>query len=154
MCVLQDFEALTPNLLARTIETVEGGGMIVFLLKSLTSLKQLYTLTMDVHNRYRTEAHQNIKPRFNERFIMSLKTNPNCIFMDDKWNFLSISSALNVKAMGQPESSEADERLKVVKQQLQDTQPIGSGERHKNFRVLCHWHELCVRSKRCFDRVK
>lgn len=25
MCVLQDFEALTPNLLARTIETVEGG---------------------------------------------------------------------------------------------------------------------------------
>jgi len=26
MCVLQDFEALTPNLLARTIETVEGGG--------------------------------------------------------------------------------------------------------------------------------
>ncbi|KAJ7348743.1 N-acetyltransferase 10 [Desmophyllum pertusum] len=26
MCVLQDFEALTPNLLARTVETVEGGG--------------------------------------------------------------------------------------------------------------------------------
>ena len=33
MCVLQDFEALTPNLLARTIETVEGGGSIVILLK-------------------------------------------------------------------------------------------------------------------------
>ncbi|KAJ8299182.1 hypothetical protein KUTeg_023242 [Tegillarca granosa] len=29
MCILQDFEALTPNLLARTIETVEGGGVIV-----------------------------------------------------------------------------------------------------------------------------
>jgi tRNA(Met) C34 N-acetyltransferase TmcA len=29
MCVLQDFEALTPNLLARTIETVEGGGVVV-----------------------------------------------------------------------------------------------------------------------------
>lgn len=26
MCVLQDFEALTPNLLARTIETVEVGA--------------------------------------------------------------------------------------------------------------------------------
>ncbi|KAL8758364.1 MAG: hypothetical protein Q9184_003953, partial [Pyrenodesmia sp. 2 TL-2023] len=25
MCILQDFEAITPNLLARTIETVEGG---------------------------------------------------------------------------------------------------------------------------------
>ena len=33
MCVLQDFEALTPNLLARTIETVEGGGAVVILLK-------------------------------------------------------------------------------------------------------------------------
>ena len=33
MCVLQDFEALTPNLLARTIETVEGGGSIIILLK-------------------------------------------------------------------------------------------------------------------------
>lgn len=92
MCVLQDFEALTPNLLARTIETVEGGGMIVILLKSVSSMKQLYSLTMDVHARYRTEAHQNIKPRFNERFIVSLKSNSNCIFMDDKWNFLSISS--------------------------------------------------------------
>lgn len=28
MCVLQDFPALTPNLLARTIETVEGGGLL------------------------------------------------------------------------------------------------------------------------------
>lgn len=26
-----DFEALTPNLLARTIETAEGGGLIVVL---------------------------------------------------------------------------------------------------------------------------
>lgn len=64
----QDFEALTPNLLARTIETVEGGGMVVFLLKSMTSLKQLYTLTMDIHARYRTEAHNDVVGRFNERF--------------------------------------------------------------------------------------
>ena len=52
MCVLQDFEALTPNLLARTIETVEGGGAVVILLKGVTSLKQLYTMTMDVHSRW------------------------------------------------------------------------------------------------------
>ncbi len=43
---LQDFEALTPNILCRTIETVEGGGVVVLLLKSMTSLKQLYTMTM------------------------------------------------------------------------------------------------------------
>ena len=46
MCVLQDFEALTPNLLARTVETVEGGGLIVLLLRTMKSLKQLYTLSM------------------------------------------------------------------------------------------------------------
>lgn len=44
--MLQDFEALTPNLLARTIETVEGGGIVLLLLSSLSSLSSLYTMTM------------------------------------------------------------------------------------------------------------
>jgi N-acetyltransferase 10 len=72
MCVLQDFESVTPNVLCRTIETVEGGGLVVLLFNTMTSLKQLYTITMDVHARYRTEAHGNVEPRFNERFILSL----------------------------------------------------------------------------------
>ena len=63
MCVLQDFEALTPNLLARTMETVEGGGIIVLLLKSVSSLKQLFTMSMDVHARFRTEAHTDVIAR-------------------------------------------------------------------------------------------
>ncbi|KAL1459302.1 hypothetical protein WDU94_011298, partial [Cyamophila willieti] len=74
MCVLQDFEALTPNLLARTIETVEGGGVIVLLLRTLSSLKQLYTMSMDIHERYRTEAHSDVVCRFNERFLLSLSS--------------------------------------------------------------------------------
>lgn len=65
MLILQDFEALTPNLLCRTIETIEGGGLIVFLLKTMTSLKQLHSLVMDSHQRYRTEAFSEIEPRFN-----------------------------------------------------------------------------------------
>lgn len=83
MLILQDFEALTPNLLCRTIETVEGGGLIILLLKTMTSLKQLYTITMDVHQRYRTDAFDQIVPRFNERFLLSLSKNTNCIIMDD-----------------------------------------------------------------------
>ena len=75
MVVLQDFQALTPNLLARTIETVEGGGLVVLMLKSVDSLRKLYTITMDVHSRYRTEAHVDVQPRFNERFILSLASN-------------------------------------------------------------------------------
>jgi hypothetical protein len=57
---LQDFEALTPNLLARTMETVEGGGIIVLLLSNLNSLTQLYQLTMDMHGRLRTDSHQDV----------------------------------------------------------------------------------------------
>lgn len=58
LLVLQDFEGITPNLLCRTVETIEGGGIVVFLVKTLTSLKQLYTMTMDVHSRFRTENHK------------------------------------------------------------------------------------------------
>lgn len=84
MLILQDFESITPNILCRTIETVEGGnnyfiikllfiicnssnklrfnkiiytkiikgGLVILLLKTMNSLKQLYTLFMDIHNRY------------------------------------------------------------------------------------------------------
>ena len=72
MAVLQDFEALTPNLLARTIETVEGGGLIVLLLSNKESLTQLYNMTKDVHSRIRTEFQQDVDARFNERFTLSL----------------------------------------------------------------------------------
>ena len=92
MCVLQDFEALTPNLLARTIETVEGGGLVILLLKTVKSLKQLYSLSMDVHSRFRTEAHHEIVPRFNERFILSLADCHSCLVLDDELNVLPISS--------------------------------------------------------------
>src|SRR5271156_1807954 len=66
MCILQDFEAVTPNLLARTIETVEGGGLVVLLLKGMNSLKLFFIFSMDVHSRYRTEAHDDVVARFNE----------------------------------------------------------------------------------------
>lgn len=92
MCVLQDFEALTPNLLARTIETVQGGGIIVLLLQTLSSLKQLYTMSMDVHSRYRAEGRHDAVARFNERFLLSLSGCQSCLVMDDQLNILPIST--------------------------------------------------------------
>ncbi|XP_030629872.1 RNA cytidine acetyltransferase [Chanos chanos] len=130
MCVLQDFEALTPNLLARTIETVEGGGIVVILLRTMTSLKQLYTMTMDVHSRYRTEAHQDVVGRFNERFILSLASCKTCVVIDDQLNVLPISSHItNIKPVP-PKSQEdgpspREQELKDLKESLQDTQPVG-----------------------------
>ncbi|KAG0669940.1 killer toxin resistant protein [Maudiozyma exigua] len=129
MCVLQDFEALTPNLLARTVETVEGGGIVVILLKSMSSLKQLYTMTMDIHARYRTEAHDDVVARFNERFILSLGGNENCLVVDDELNVLPISGAKNVKPLPPKDNDELSpkqEELKELKESLEDVQPAGS----------------------------
>lgn len=127
MCVLQDFEALTPNLLARTIETVEGGGLIIILLQFLTSLKQLYTMNMDVHQRFRTEAHQNIICRFNERFLLSLTACKHCLVVDDQLSVLPISSHnINVTSVENlQELSQNEVELNNLKNQFKDAQPVG-----------------------------
>ena len=130
MCILQDFEAITPNLLARTIETVEGGGMVLLLLKGMKSLKQLYTLTMDVHSRYRTEAHDDVVARFNERFVLSLGSCETCLFVDDELNVLPISGGKNVKPLPPPDSeqetkTDAHKELESIKESLSDSPPVG-----------------------------
>ncbi|KAF2146910.1 uncharacterized protein K452DRAFT_315110 [Aplosporella prunicola CBS 121167] len=131
MCILQDFEAITPNLLARTIETVEGGGLVILLLKGMSSLKQLYTLSMDIHSRYRTEAHGDVVARFNERFILSLGGCESCLVVDDELNVLPISGGKNVQQLPPPDpelegkTKEAKE-LEEIKESLADSQPVGS----------------------------
>lgn len=94
MVVLQDFEALTPNIMARTMETVAGGGCIVFMLRALKSLKQLYSMTMDIHSRYRTESLRDVVPRFNERFLLSLAECDNVLCIDDDFNVLPFTTKM------------------------------------------------------------
>ncbi|KAJ9177703.1 hypothetical protein P3X46_012893 [Hevea brasiliensis] len=130
MCILLDFEALTPNLLARTIETVEGGGLIVLLLRSLSSLTSLYTMVMDVHERFRTESHSEAAGRFNERFLLSLASCKACVVMDDELNILPISSHIrSITSVPVKEDSEglseAERDLKNLKDQLHDDFPVG-----------------------------
>ncbi|EER43295.1 nucleolar ATPase Kre33 [Histoplasma capsulatum H143] len=124
-------ESLTPNLLAKTIETVEGGGLVILLLKGMKSLKQLYTLSMDVHSRYRTEAHGDVVARFNERFILSLGSCKSCLVIDDELNVLPISGGKYVEPLppADPDNESTDstkKELKEIKDKLADTQPIGS----------------------------
>lgn len=129
MCILQDFEGITPNLLARTIETVEGGGIVVMLLKSMSSLKQLYTMTMDIHSRYRTEAHNDVVARFNERFLLSLGSCMNCLVVDDELNVLPISGGKHVKPLPPKDDDELTpkaQELKDLKESLADVEPAGS----------------------------
>ncbi|KAL1364804.1 RNA cytidine acetyltransferase 1 [Arachis duranensis] len=130
MCILQDFEALTPNLLARTIETVEGGGLIVLLLRSLSSLTSLYTMVMDVHDRFRTESHSEATGRFNERFLLSFASCKACVVMDDELNVLPISSHIrSISPVTVKEDSEglseAEQDLKNLKEQLNEDFPVG-----------------------------
>ncbi|KAL5703564.1 hypothetical protein ACHQM5_022097 [Ranunculus cassubicifolius] len=130
MCILQDFEALTPNLLARTIETVEGGGLVILLLRSLSSLTSLYTMAMDVHERFRTESHFQPTGRFNERFLLSIASCKACVVIDDELNILQISSHIrSIKPVPVQEDSEglseAQRELKNLKEQLQDDFPVG-----------------------------
>eukprot|EP00268_Persea_americana_P066419 TRINITY_DN9034_c1_g1_i1.p1 TRINITY_DN9034_c1_g1~~TRINITY_DN9034_c1_g1_i1.p1 ORF type:complete len:1032 (+),score=211.38 TRINITY_DN9034_c1_g1_i1:177-3272(+) len=130
MCILQDFEALTPNLLARTIETVEGGGLVVLLLRSLSSLTSLYTMVMDVHERFRTESHSESASRFNERFLLSIASCKACVVMDDELNVLPISSHIrSITPVSVAEDSEGltepERDLKNLKEQLHDDFPVG-----------------------------
>ncbi|VIO96799.1 Uncharacterized protein BM_BM13933 [Brugia malayi] len=128
MLILQDFEAITPNLLARTVETVEGGGVIVLLLKSVSSLKQLYTMAMDVHSRFRTESHSEVVPRFNERFILSLASCRSCAVVDDRLNVLPLSShTLKIDAIPaniRNKFSMQEEELVSLKNSLSETKPL------------------------------
>ena len=48
-------------------------------------------MTMNAHERFRTDAFQNIVPIFNERLILSLANSSNVLFMDDELNLLPIS---------------------------------------------------------------
>ncbi|CAK0794876.1 unnamed protein product [Prorocentrum cordatum] len=134
MCILSDFEALTPNLLCRTIETVEGGGMIVLLLKTMSSLKQLYELAMDAHHSFRTETHVDSEPRFNERLVLSLRECKSCLVVDDELNILPLSAhAKDLKPLAEEQDGGVEDAPKTARQQeleeLQattaDTQPIG-----------------------------
>ena len=138
--VLQDFEAITPNLMARTIETVQGGGLVIFLMRTVKSLKQLYTMTMDVHARYRTEAASDVVPRFNERFILSLGKCHNCLVCDDELNVLPLSKK-SLKALPSNEEdrgyskgdagevivrlSQEEQELKDLQESLVDTPHVG-----------------------------
>ncbi|THF98208.1 hypothetical protein TEA_016571 [Camellia sinensis var. sinensis] len=49
-------------------------------------------LFYDIHERFRTESHSEIVPRFNERFLLSLASCTACLVVDDELNILPISS--------------------------------------------------------------
>ena len=119
--VLQDFERLSANLLCQTIETVRGGGLVFVLLKGMDSLRQLYSMTMDVHSRYKTDKFSEVHPLFNERMLLSLCASPAAMFLDDELNLLRVSSSATADSeLVDPENDELISLQNVSRQGLND----------------------------------
>ena len=128
MLILQDFEAINPNLLCKTIETVRGGGMIIFLFKGLSNLKQIHSIYMDVYNKLKTSNYKEVNSRFNERFVKSLiKDNKNFLAIDEEMNILEINKdkATEIKHLGESISDEREVALNNLKRELLSKKPIG-----------------------------
>ncbi|KAI3382117.1 hypothetical protein SNEBB_009668 [Seison nebaliae] len=86
MLILQDFHHLTPNVLARTIETIEGGGLIVLLMNEVDELKN--SMKMNGGNRYKY------------RLICSmLKDCPSSLVLSDRLNVIEHRFTKNEKEM-------------------------------------------------------
>ena len=135
--------------------------MIVMLFNTMTSLKQLYTISMDVHSRYRTEAHKLVKPRFNERFILSLSNCQTCLAIDDELNILPLTQAIKdlkeiqlpgmkANSEGQIENlylTEEQKQLKDLKHSLKDSKPIG------NLVALCRTYDQASSVMQIVDNI-
>ncbi|KAL5633140.1 hypothetical protein ACGC1H_003586 [Rhizoctonia solani] len=95
----------------------------------MASLKQLYTMTMDVHARYRTSSHDSVVARFNERFILSLASCDDCLVLDDELNVLPISRGKDIEPIDEAEEKgkgkQIEQELIELKESLADTKPIG-----------------------------
>ena len=130
VCILQDFEALTPNILCRVIETAAGGGLVLLLLQSVESLTQLYSLTMDIHSRYKTEAFSSIDPRFNMRMLLSLVSCRRCLVLDDELNILPINGGEALETASPALQQQQQQRLQQQQQQQELLQQIISKVQH------------------------
>eukprot|EP00744_Colponema_vietnamica_P001874 GILI01003043.1.p1 GENE.GILI01003043.1~~GILI01003043.1.p1 ORF type:complete len:988 (+),score=306.27 GILI01003043.1:355-2964(+) len=86
-------------------------------------------MTMDVHGRYRTESHQDVEPRFNERFILSLSNCKHALVVDDELNVLPVAShsrSIAPVSVDPSEPSPAQTELSSLQLSLKETLPIGA----------------------------
>uniref|UniRef100_A0A8C9HCG3 RNA cytidine acetyltransferase n=1 Tax=Piliocolobus tephrosceles TaxID=591936 RepID=A0A8C9HCG3_9PRIM len=106
ICVLQDFAYITPNILCRCIETVIGGGLIIFLLNKQEELKNIYNLTLNFHKKYTMNGICGIYNNYINRFFLSLNKCNNAMFIDDEMNILPLNdNHLHIKKLSNNENT-------------------------------------------------
>lgn len=90
--VLQDYESVTPNILARCIETVQGGGLIVLITKDAEFMQQ---------------------GRFSRRLFKSFMGTENILMYDE--NFVSLKKNKPSAVLNNPAVAKTSSKVDVVK---------------------------------------
>ncbi|GFQ66947.1 RNA cytidine acetyltransferase [Trichonephila clavata] len=80
LVILQDFDGLSLRSLSLVINTVKGGGIILFLFHDIKSTKDLMNLSLNVEHKV---------SRFNKRFASLLHSCSNSLILDDTLDILS-----------------------------------------------------------------
>ena len=124
MLILQDYQALTPNILARTVETVAGGGLIVILLQTKDAIDDIYAtgIKMDYQNSMSRDVFGKAKSRFNVRFMKKIRSCKNCIAIDDEFDILKgfkVDAEIQNKHVEDPELDEIKAALDATIQELE-----------------------------------
>jgi len=88
MCVVENFEMISPNVLARVIETIEGGGLIIFLLDTENNLNNLQNISNGIKKKFKNSPYKTVNGRFFEVLLFSLNSCPTFLALDDKLNVL------------------------------------------------------------------
>ncbi|GAW79909.1 histone acetyltransferase [Plasmodium gonderi] len=140
ICVMQDFSYITPNILCRCIETVVGGGIIIFLINKLDDLKDIYNLTLNCHKKYTQSGISNVYNNYITRFFLSLNECHNAMFIDDEMNILPLNeNHLHIKKLSATGSTPEEKNTNA-----QNSDPIHvrceKNHKEENYGItqLCH----------------
>ena len=120
IAILQDFEAITPNILARVAETVSGQGILLLMVRTLASLEHLHCI---LH----AETTQNdAKLSFGARLLHSLADCENFLCVDDGLNILPITKKLrreDTSRKSRIDPSLKQDKLLELKKNIATVQP-------------------------------
>ena len=89
MVILQDFENLTPNIMAKTIETCRGPGIVLFLVKKLKDLKDIFNISLESSKRFLTGNYNKSQKNFMNRMVRLMQDSEGFYFLDDSLNVLT-----------------------------------------------------------------
>jgi len=119
MCVLEDFESISPNILARVIETIEGGGIIIFTIETGNCLKNLKGVSLNIHKNWNSHVFSGITSRFIKNFIFSLSDCATFLHLNDfMTNLTKNVKLIHVGKIGKIYLDPTNERKKKLYREL------------------------------------